>query len=408
MASIEKDPGSGVYRIRFRYGGRHFMRSLKTKDAREADALRARADENLRLIERGRLELPDGADVGLFVLSDGKVDRKATLPRAVTLGELFRLYAEHFTSEAKEANTRDVERIHAAHVKRLIGAAMSLSQVTAGVLQAYVDARAKERWRGRAINPLTIRKELATLRSVWAWAHRLGHTAVPVPGRGLTFPKGREKPPFQTYDEVAAVVARGGLSRDSERNLWDGVFLDVAQIAEVLDCVRTHTSLPWLHPLVATAAYTGARRSELLRSHVEDFNFASGTVLVREKKKRKERETFRVVDMAPQLAGVMKRYISASHPGGAFAFCSTPGGPIRAGTAAKAFRRAVKRSKWKVLRGYHVFRHSFSSNLAAAGVDQRVIDELMGHQTEAMRSRYRHLFPAQRRQAVASVFGGAG
>ena len=59
------------------------------------------------------------------------------------------------------------------------------------------------------------------------------------------------------------------------------------------------------------------------------------------------------------------------------------------------FRRAVKNSKWSVLRGYHVLRHGFASNLAA-GTDQRVIDELMGHTTEEMRKRYRHLFPEQK------------
>ncbi len=52
--------------------------------------------------------------------------------------------------------------------------------------------------------------------------------------------------------------------------------------------------------------------------------------------------------------------------------------------------------------GFHTYRHSFASNLAAAGVDQRVIDEWMGHQTEAMRKRYRHWFPASRRAAIES------
>lgn len=62
-------------------------------------------------------------------------------------------------------------------------------------------------------------------------------------------------------------------------------------------------------------------------------------------------------------------------------------------------------SKWSVLRGYHVMRHSFASNLAAAGTDQRVIDELMGHTTEEMRKRYRHLFPEQKDAAVLGVYG---
>jgi site-specific recombinase XerD len=65
----------------------------------------------------------------------------------------------------------------------------------------------------------------------------------------------------------------------------------------------------------------------------------------------------------------------------------------------------MRKSKWKVLRGYHVFRHSFASNLAAAGIDEHVIAALMGHLTAEMRARYRHLFPSQRRAAVASVFG---
>jgi site-specific recombinase XerD len=47
-----------------------------------------------------------------------------------------------------------------------------------------------------------------------------------------------------------------------------------------------------------------------------------------------------------------------------------------------------------------------ASNLAAAGVDQRVIDELMGPTTVEMQKRYRHLFPDQRRAAVLTVFGG--
>ena len=45
-------------------------------------------------------------------------------------------------------------------------------------------------------------------------------------------------------------------------------------------------------------------------------------------------------------------------------------------------------SKWEVMRGWHVLRHSFISFCAAAGVDQRLIDEWVGHTTEEMRKRY--------------------
>ena len=72
---------------------------------------------------------------------------------------------------------------------------------------------------------------------------------------------------------------------------------------------------------------------------------------------------------------------------------------------AKARTEAKRRTKWSVLKGYHVLRHSFISALANKGIDQRIIDELVGHQTEAMRRRYRHLYPQTVADAVKQVFG---
>jgi site-specific recombinase XerD len=52
-----------------------------------------------------------------------------------------------------------------------------------------------------------------------------------------------------------------------------------------------------------------------------------------------------------------------------------------------------------------VLRHSFISALASQGVDQRVIDEVVGHQSEEQRKRYRHLYPGVMRKAIEGVFG---
>ena len=85
--------------------------------------------------------------------------------------------------------------------------------------------------------------------------------------------------------------------------------------------------------------------------------------------------------------------------------CEKPGEPISVQRASQNFRRVLAKSKWSVLSGWHVFRHSFASNCARKGLDQRVIDEFMGHTTEEMRRRYRHLFPEHKKQALALVFG---
>jgi integrase len=60
--------------------------------------------------------------------------------------------------------------------------------------------------------------------------------------------------------------------------------------------------------------------------------------------------------------------------------------------ANRLFWRPMRGSEWCINTkknwfkiGFHTYRHSFASNLAAAGVDQRIIDEFMGHTTEAMR-----------------------
>ena len=69
------------------------------------------------------------------------------------------------------------------------------------------------------------------------------------------------------------------------------------------------------------------------------------------------------------------------------------------------FQRTVAGSKWEVMRGWHMLRHSFISNCAAKGVDQRLIDAWVGHQTEEMRKRYRHLIPSTEQAAIRTVFG---
>ena len=68
-------------------------------------------------------------------------------------------------------------------------------------------------------------------------------------------------------------------------------------------------------------------------------------------------------------------------------------------------RSTLAKSPWKHVRGWHVFRHSFISNCASCGIDQRIIDDWVGHQTYAMRKRYRHLLPSTQRTAMETVFG---
>src|SRR5207244_12872408 len=122
MAWLERK--GTLFRIRFRFGGRKLIVPLRTEKEREANSCLARFEENLRLAERGRLVIPDDADVGLFLLSDGKLNQRPTderLTESITLAELFAQYRANSPNGAKEEITRYTERIHIAHLERLIG-----------------------------------------------------------------------------------------------------------------------------------------------------------------------------------------------------------------------------------------------------------------------------------------------
>ena len=175
---------------------------------------------------------------------------------------------------------------------------------------------------------------------------------------------------------------------------------------------------PFIFPMFVFAAHTGARRSEILRSQVDDFDFQARTVLIREKKRNHDKSlTYRRVRMSDLLVKTMQEWF-AQHPGGQHAICEpvkimrgktrAVGVPLTRSEAHDHLKRTLSGTKWARIRGFHVFRHSFASNLAAGGVDQRMIDEWMGHQTDEMRKRYRHLFPEQQQKAIDSVFGGNG
>ncbi len=56
----------GTYRVKFRFGGKVRQAALKTGDETVASTALAKFEETLSDVLRGRLKIPDGADVCLF------------------------------------------------------------------------------------------------------------------------------------------------------------------------------------------------------------------------------------------------------------------------------------------------------------------------------------------------------
>ena len=403
MASLRQTGKNGRFLALFRFNGRQYQRALKTLQRKEALAQIARIDDLVTLIERGRIEVPADVDPGDFIVSDGRLTKTRTTRELIRLNEMFEAYRATLPEGAKEERTIAGEDLHIKHLTRHLGASRLICSLVLTDIQEYVAKRSQDDYRGKRISVDTIKKELSTFRLIWNWAVTEGRISKPCPTKGVKYPKRDAKSHFMTMDEIQRIIARGGLTEEEQDELWSCVFLTTEEVNQLLADVKRKARLPLIYPLFAFAAHTGARRSELLRSRIEDFDFDLRVVHIREKKRsRRQSTTFRRVPMSKQLMEVMREWL-AKHPGGQFTL-TRDGNPIIPYEATNFFRLTLRGTRWSKLTGFHVLRHSFASNAAAAGVDPGMIDSWMGHQTQEMHDRYRHLFPKQQQSAIDLIF----
>ena len=167
------------------------------------------------------------------------------------------------------------------------------------------------------------------------------------------------------------------------------------EIAELLAIVKETAAYPWIYPLVCMAAHTGARRGELIKMQVTDIDFGEEAVTIRDKKRIKGKRSTRQAPLTPLLKEALLAWLSI-HPGGHALFCHgeevtrskkrsrTTGHQNGVGRATSLkgrmatvkvrskmqvghlttsemhyhFRKTLRESKWSVVNGAHVLRHS--------------------------------------------------
>ena len=435
MASLQERNGS--YRILFCHHGKLHTFTIGKVEKDEAENKARQVDYLLMRLKQRLIVLPEGTDIVTFVEHDGNPPNAGpTLPnaprQAVTLGHLKDRYLTTHSNGTIEANSLDTCKLHLNHFVRVLGEGFPLGELSLAKMQEYVNLRAKAK-----ISPMTIRMEIATLRAAWNWGEPMELTEGKFPNRGLRYPKADEKPPFMTMAEIERQLEGGG----DPDTLWEALYLQACEVAELLAHVKDKASHPWIYPLFCFAAHTGARRSELLRALVTDVDFTGNTVLVHEKKRIRGQRSTRRVPMTPSLKEVLREWL-AVHPGGPALFC-------HAGTVARSkkrsrttghqndkkrpssqkgrlatvkkreqaapgaltrnevhdhFKRVLIGTKWEMMRGLHTLRHSFISACASKGVDQRLVQEWAGHMNEATSKRYRHLYPSTQQEAIKGVF----
>lgn len=440
MASIQRK-GNGWY-CQFVFDKKRRTFAVGAVSKEEAEAKASQVEYLLLRLRQGLIEMPAGVDVVEFVQHDGKPPARRTTSRpsqAVRPGTLAELRDRFLSTHAgaHEKNTLYTAGIHFKHLVATLGEDYRLPDLAQADLQKHVDRRSAQ-----DIAPVTIRKEIHGFRAAWNWGRRSGLVEAEWPGQGLVYRKTREKPPFQTRAEIERQIAQGDLTEEQKQELWESLYLTSEELPSLLRHVERAARHPWIYPMICMAAHTGARRSELLRARVGDVDFGGQVVTIREKKRERGRQTTRRVPLSPFLAGVLTDWL-ANHPGGGHLFCQSgvversskrsrttghtngkarpttlkgrmegvrereqPGIlPLTESEAADHFARTLRGSEWAVVPGWHALRHSFASICASRGIDQRLINAWMGHQTVEQQKRYQHLFPQMQQDAIREAFG---
>jgi hypothetical protein len=224
------------YACVFCWCGKRQWLTLGKVTREEAEAKAAQVDYLLLRLKQGLIELPAGTGIVQFVERDGKplAAAQAVKARVLILAE----FRDHYLAthrDSLEARTVGGIELHFKHLVAALGEHFPIAGLTLADLQRYVDRRSKAKgMSGKRLSPATIKKEIVTLRTAWNWGAKMGLVSGRFPYDGLRYPKGDEKPPFQTIDEIERQIAGSGLKPAQTKELWGALYLRKAEIAEFL------------------------------------------------------------------------------------------------------------------------------------------------------------------------------
>jgi integrase len=175
----------------------------------------------------------------------------------------------------------------------------SLDTIRPSDVEAWLDHLRKTvpaRRAGQGVTNWTLLDRLKSLSLLYRWA---AYRELIAPG----------------YNPVAALMGEAKPSATIE----EARFFQPTMVALLLEAARVVPAeqMPFQYPLVATFAYTGDRRREVLGLERQDVDFARNTITFRPNAWRglKTKKSARVVPLWPELAAILKPWIARLPPG---------------------------------------------------------------------------------------------
>ena len=128
MAGVRKKGDS--YYCTFRFQGRRYYFSIGNVTEEQAKAKGVEVDETLDLIERGRLQIPEGVSLEEFVSAGGKAPVISARPETITAKHLFDHYLMTHANGTIEASSLSTARTHLGNVTGSIGERFRIQSLT--------------------------------------------------------------------------------------------------------------------------------------------------------------------------------------------------------------------------------------------------------------------------------------
>jgi integrase len=297
----------------------------------------------------------------------------------MTMSDLFDKFMAH---KAKRLEATTIDRykgIIVTYLRPTFGTMRLTALRKAHLIEAYEKWQAQKQTRrsGR-----TIRHVHDLLRATLNWAVSLDYVQTNVAGKITSDDLPKAFKPESTV-----------LNENELRHL-----LAEAQSPTFLAKKRgTVSSLPWFYPALVFAAYTGARRGEVLATRWPDLDLDGGTVTIRESLaqprsglafKRPKNGQVRTVTITSELVAVLRShkarqaaeqvYLGERYHRDDLVFAMPNGMPVSPEAFGAAFKRLVERAKVARIR-LHDLRDTHASLLAKAGVPIEVVSQRLGH-----------------------------
>jgi integrase len=275
--------------------------------------------------------------------------------------------------DVKTASVRTAHRVVAYFVETI--GDKQLDQINRKDVERYISKRLE------VVKTTSVQRELRSLSALWN--------------------KCAQALDLRVLNPFANQPIRGLGSDALER--YTPTVLETQKLLEVLEVKASGAPESYVWPLVAIAALTGCRLSEVWGLLPVDYEREAQTLWIRPNTKRKtlktKRNSVRPIPVLEPLEIWLARY-----------FVATSGASSGAKSANSASASSVKALKALGFAfGNHSLRHGMKQRLVEADAPMNVLEELLGWSGQSMASNYgRNQATAAKRNYLASVYQTLG